>query len=233
MNYDSREEQLFHKRHQNLEYLDAYYTQTFEDCNHETFHAKPDFFDHDLNCFIEFKCYQLNTVKSQEDYDTKWGKQKKYLSPYNYNMSLLKYGWNHSIIKQSIVASTLRANDLNYLLVFKDNTELSTQSKNKMNKLLLPWCYESDLNPPSLSLSERVFDYVEKEKVFILDDMLADPQFKLSELPAIKAELKCLCRPQRLSFERNGNKRPTYLVSIHLDGDSHTDLRNILKAKHA
>ena len=150
MNYDSKEEFNFHKRNPDLEYLSAYYTQTFEDCNHHVFNAKPDFFNHTLNCFIEYKSHQLNTIKSFDDYLTKWDKQQSFIKPHNYYISLLKMGWNHSINKQAIVASTLKADDLNYLLVFKDSTKLSTQSKNKMDKLLLPWCYESDLSTYTL-----------------------------------------------------------------------------------
>lgn len=144
LGYDSQAEYQFHQRNNHLHLItDKPYKTTFYDNKGIAFKAYPDFYDsNNLTC-IEFKSYQLNTqpdkatakrkLKAVQDY-----KGKELL------IDKLHFDWNHSMYKQAKVQSSLSALGFKMLVVFSDNTEITTTNKNKMSALNLTWLYESD-----------------------------------------------------------------------------------------
>ena len=144
--YDSKEECLFHLNNQYLKSIqDKPYKTTFYDEDGTPFKAYPDFWHPESRTVIEFKAHQLNTCKTKAESQQKLDKQeefKGYLKFYD----KLKWGWNHSLYKQAKVQSSLQSLGHNMLVVFADETKISTQNKNLMNKIGLKWCFESELS---------------------------------------------------------------------------------------
>lgn len=143
--YDSEQEELFHQRHPHLiQCADTFYHYTFYDADGSPFQAKPDFYHPTLECWIEFKCHQLNNKKTKQLADESHQKQINYKG-----RDCIKYqldnGWNHSLFKQAKVQSSLKAMGKLMIVIFKDGTKLTTTSKNKMKQQGLEWIYESDL----------------------------------------------------------------------------------------
>jgi hypothetical protein len=147
LKYDSILEREFHERYPDLVYHKSnlkHYQFTFYDFEGFAFKASPDFYCEEKNIVIELKGFQLNNIKtkslsvesllSQESFKGK-------LTPYD----KLKFGFNHSLYKQGTVNRTIRVSNYqyNFLLVFEDKTKISTQSKNKMNKESIDWCFVS------------------------------------------------------------------------------------------
>lgn len=68
-----------------------------------TFRAKPDFYHPEYDAYIEVKDSGLNTMKSpeqaQRSYDSSFSKSEDF--------KRIKFGWNHSCIKNSIVQQIL------------------------------------------------------------------------------------------------------------------------------
>ena len=81
-------------------------------------------------------------------------------------------------------------------------------------------------------LDELIINYMVKEKVWHIHDMLADPRFKPSDRHAVKTLMIELSTKVRLSVERNGCKRPHYWYCPYMKEMSHSNLRKILKAKY-
>ncbi|HBV76937.1 MULTISPECIES: hypothetical protein [Vibrio] len=147
MKYDSTEEQLFHQRNPSLILCaDDFYPYTFHDNDGTPFRAKPDFYCTEWNCWIEFKCHQLNNKKTKLIADTAHQKQIDFKG-----RDCIKYqldhGWNHSLYKQAKVQSSLRAFDKRMIVVFKSSTKLSKQSQNKMSNEGMEWFFEDDFHP--------------------------------------------------------------------------------------
>tara|TARA_Y100000588_G_C14097302_1_gene857185 strand:- start:384 stop:860 length:477 start_codon:yes stop_codon:yes gene_type:complete len=143
--YDSLAECKFHLNNKHLNLItDKPYKMTFYDENGEAFTAYPDFYDPKSQLVIEFKDYKLNThttKKSSEERKQQIEGFKGKLS----RLDKLNHGWNHSMFKQAKVQSSLAAKGFKMLVVFSDDTKLSTTNKNKMDKLGLEWCYEREL----------------------------------------------------------------------------------------
>jgi len=145
LSYDSAIEENFHQQYPNLIYHadnHKHYPFTFFDDDGEKFKAAPDFYCNERNLVIELKGFQLNNVKNKSASKDKLQTQLEFngdLKPYD----KLRYGFNHSIYKQGAVNRTISASNYQYkfLLVFTDNTKLSAQSKNKMIKEQIDWCY--------------------------------------------------------------------------------------------
>ena len=142
--YDSVAESTFHSKHSHLNLItDSFYNHNFTDESGITFKAKPDFYDPDTNTYIEFKSHQLNTkptkLKAKSDLQRVVDYKGKELL-----IDKLKHDWNHSLYKQAAVQQTLSVNNSKMVVIFSDNTKLSTQSKNKMCSLGLEWFYEAD-----------------------------------------------------------------------------------------
>lgn len=148
--FDSKEEQHFHHRNPKLVPSQKnYYPITFRDSEGTSFRAKPDFIYKD-QIYVEFKSCQLNNkpTKFKADYD--YHKQVKAgFSKRKRSLQLL-HQWHHSVIKQGIVARALQGH---YLLVFKDNTKLTTQAKNKLEHEQVPWCYEKEMQEKLLQMA--------------------------------------------------------------------------------
>ena len=142
IDFDSKEESEFFYRNDSVLTLcsDSYFPCTFKDSNNETFRARPDFMYNGI--YIEYKSHQLNTSSSRLDAITKWENQQHWIAPRHRAYNKLKIDWNHSVYKQGIVA---RAYPDNFLLVFKEGTKLSTQSKNRMKEQEITWCYEPEM----------------------------------------------------------------------------------------
>lgn len=142
--YDSIEEQNFHIRNPHLRQLnDQHFNNWFTDTDGVAFKAMPDFFDDSTKTYIEFKCHQLNTKQTKSDSESRLQKIQDFKG-YLPNNDLLNNGWNHSMYKQAIVQQTLALNGEKMIVVFKDNTKLTTRNKNLMTKIGLEWLYESE-----------------------------------------------------------------------------------------
>ncbi|WP_417585161.1 hypothetical protein [Nitrincola sp.] len=141
--FDSNEEYKFFTRNtEKLSPAQSYlYPNSFEDSEGCTFWAKPDFIYQDT-IYVEFKCYKLNNKKTQDHADESWSKQRHWITRKNRQQKLLENHWSNSVFKQGIVARHYQGR---FLLVFKDNTKLSTQAVNKMKAEKIPWCYESEM----------------------------------------------------------------------------------------
>lgn len=146
MNYDSKAEQQFHQRNPDLTLAqDEHYLCSFTDTDDYTFRAKPDFWCESTQTFIEFKDYQLNTSSTKTIAKEKLSKLVEFKGR-ELLIDKLKCDWNHSLHKQAIVQNDLFDNHgIRMLVVFSDKTKLSAQSINKMARLSLDWCFESDL----------------------------------------------------------------------------------------
>lgn len=143
--YDSTEEELFHQRHPHLiQCSDNFYSYTFHDIDGAPFKAKPDFYHPELECWIEFKCHQLNNKKTKQLADESHQKQINYKGR-DCTKYQLDHAWNHSLFKQAKVQSSLRAVNKRMIVVFKDGTKLTTTSINKMKQQGIEWIFESDL----------------------------------------------------------------------------------------
>lgn len=142
LNFDSQSEENFFTRNSTIltASTNSFFPDTFKDVDGCIFKAKPDFTYNDI--YIEYKSYQLNTQKSQSHAVQSMEKQQYRVNYKNRNIINLDNGWNHSVFKQGIVA---RKYSNRFLLVFKNNTKLSTQSKNKMGDESINWCFEFEL----------------------------------------------------------------------------------------
>lgn len=139
---DSTAEYLFYTRNNFLlPTQQAYYPDTFEDSNGHNFSAKPDFI-YESKIYVEFKCCQLNNMRSQEHASQRYSSQTYRLTALNRRKIELDTRWSHSRFKQGIVA---RAYPGCFLLVFKDCTKLSTQAINRMNEEQISWCFEAEM----------------------------------------------------------------------------------------
>lgn len=143
--YDSKEECLFHINNSYLKVIsDKPYKTIFYDEDGVPFKAFPDFWHPESQTAIEYKAHQLNNCKTKAESQSKLDKQKDFRSKLTF-FDQLKWGWNHSLYKQAKVQSSLKSLGHNMLVVFADDTKLSTQSQNKMKKENLIWCYESEI----------------------------------------------------------------------------------------
>lgn len=147
--FDSTAEQLFSDRHPNLVRDNSYLPCIFTEINVDegatkpkTFNAKADFRDLDTRTIIEFKCRQLNYMKTQKQADKQFTERSKFSK--NTAFINLECGWNHSVYKHAAVAKMLKELGYKYLIIFTDDTTLTTQARNKMKSLDIQWCYESD-----------------------------------------------------------------------------------------
>ncbi|MEZ8383483.1 MULTISPECIES: hypothetical protein [Vibrio] len=144
--YDSKEECLFHLSNPYLKSIqDKPYKTTFYDEDGTPFKAHPDFWHPESKTVIEFKAHQLNTCKTKAESQQKLDNQQEFRGKLTF-FDKLKWGWNHSIYKQSKVQSSLNSLGHSMLVVFSDRTKLSTRNKNLMNKISLKWCFESELS---------------------------------------------------------------------------------------
>lgn len=141
--FDSNEEYKFFTR--NTDTLSPaqseLYPDRFKDSEGSTFWAKPDFI-YQNTIYVEFKCYKLNNKMTQEHAEESWDKQRHWITPKNRQQKLLENHWSNSVFKQGIVARHYQGR---FLLVFKDNSKLSTQAINKMAVQQITWCYESHM----------------------------------------------------------------------------------------
>lgn len=140
--YDSLAEEEFHARHPELIHHTNNYSCWFKDGSGATWRAKPDFWDPSAQCYIEFKCHQLNSKLTKLEAEQKLQAVTEFKKKY-YLIDKLNNAWNHSYVKQSIVQRTLRENGINMIVIFSDKTKLSPQFKNKMKLIGLHWEYES------------------------------------------------------------------------------------------
>jgi len=148
LKYDSILEREFHEQFPDLIYQEdnlKHLPFTFYDSDGVSFKASPDFYFKQRNIVIELKGHQLNTIKSKKDSTEKMHYHRsrfRELTPYHQ----LKYGFNHSLFKQGAVNRTLRLSNYQYqfLLVFADGTELTTQAKTKLTEEKVDWCFASD-----------------------------------------------------------------------------------------
>lgn len=139
--YDSLAEHAFHKRHPELVMVKGTFQNEFHDGT-QTFQACPDFWDPSAQCYIEFKCHQLNNHLTKSEAAQKLQSAIEFKG-HELLIDKLKHGWNHSYIKQSIVQRALAEKGIHLVLVFADKTKLSTQSKNRMKLAGLKWQYET------------------------------------------------------------------------------------------
>ncbi|MCY9871809.1 hypothetical protein [Vibrio barjaei] len=152
--YDSKEECLFHLNNQYLKSIqDKPYKTTFYDEDGTPFKAYPDFWHAESQTAIEYKAHQLNTCKTKADSQQKLDNQQEFRGKVTF-FDKLKWGWNHSLYKQAKVQNSLESLGHKMLVVFADETKLSTQNKNKMAKANLTWCWESEL-PEHLNLTSE------------------------------------------------------------------------------
>jgi hypothetical protein len=142
--YDSKEECLFHLNNPYLKSIQSQpYKTTFYDEDGSPFKAYPDFWHAESQTAIEFKAHQLNTCKTKAASQSKLDNQQKFRGKLTF-FDKLKWGWNHSMYKQAKVQSSLAALG-HKMVVFADETKISTQSKNRMDKIDLTWCFEYEL----------------------------------------------------------------------------------------
>lgn len=146
--YDSKIEEQFHRKHPDLIYVSdnhQYFPQTFYDASGAPFKATPDFYDRERNLVIELKGRQLNNVKTKVSSQENLQKQQSYKGCLS-SFDQLKYGFNHSVFKQGKVCRGLRDSNYQYslLIVFTDDTKLTTQAINKMKSEKLDWCFVTD-----------------------------------------------------------------------------------------
>ena len=151
MTFDSLAEEAFYYRNSNLltRPTKTDFPITFYDAEETPFTAKYDFLTN-TGIYIEFKARQLNNIETKRDSILALKAQEKYTNSKNRDYKRLTLGWNHSIFKHSIISSVYGSK---YLLVFKDSTKLSTQSKNKMTSLGINWIYECELEDTLAILS--------------------------------------------------------------------------------
>jgi hypothetical protein len=97
------------------------------------------------NLVIELKGRQLNNVKTKVSSQENLQKQQSYKGCLS-SFDQLKYGFNHSVFKQGKVCRGLRDSNYQYslLIVFTDDTKLTTQAINKMKSEKLDWCFVTD-----------------------------------------------------------------------------------------
>lgn len=138
--FDSKAEQDFYHRYSDFieTAQDQFFPCIFNDSNGHYFRAKPDFTYKGI--FIELKSRKLNGSKTQQHAEERYSKPL----PFKEVSILHKLDtqWNHSRFKQGIVARTYPGE---FLIVFKDNTPLSTFAINRMAEEEIPWCYESEM----------------------------------------------------------------------------------------
>ncbi|EOG9060647.1 hypothetical protein ACLK5F_001398 [Vibrio fluvialis] len=145
MQYDSKEEELFHQRHPELILCSGKpYNYTFFDDEGSSFRAYPDFYSETLDCYIEFKSHQLNNKKTKSAAEKSHQKQINFKGR-DCTKYQLDHGWNHSLYKQAKVQSSLKSLGINMIVVFKDGIKLTIQAINKMNANGLKWYREEDL----------------------------------------------------------------------------------------
>jgi len=138
--YDSDIEQNFHLQFPFLELVnDTFFDKTFRDTENTPFKAKADFTCPITGLVIELKGYQLNNIK------TKSASNNRQLNITNFKgwltpKDLLETGFNHSLYKHSIVSKEIP----NYAIVFKDDTKISSTSKNKMVKENINFMFAKD-----------------------------------------------------------------------------------------
>ena len=151
MTFDSLAEETFYYRNSHLltRPTKTDFPVTFYDSEETPFTAKYDFLTN-TGIYIEFKAHQLNNIATKRDSILALKAQEKYTNNSNRDYKQLKLGWNHSSEKHSIISSVYGSK---YLLVFKDSTKISTQSKNKMTSLGINWIYECELEDTLAILS--------------------------------------------------------------------------------
>lgn len=151
MTFDSSAEEAFYTRNSHLltRPVKTEFPTTFYDDEETPFTAKYDFLTN-TGIYIEFKARQLNYIETKRDSILALKAQERYTNNRNRDYKRLLLGWNHSIYKHSIISSIYGSK---YLVVFKDNTKISTQSKNKMTSLGINWIYESELESTLAILS--------------------------------------------------------------------------------
>lgn len=146
-NFESAQEFHFYERNRKIitPASDSFFPTPFYDSEGKLFNAQPDFLYKGL-IWIEFKCFQLNNYEPQSRCFELLTDKSKFSSSLNYLK--LKYHWSNSIYKQAAVSEAYPSH---FLIVFKDQTKLSTQSKNLMNRLGINWCFEQEM-PQRLEL---------------------------------------------------------------------------------
>ena len=142
MTFDSLAEEAFYCRNKDIITLpsDRSFSTTFTDSDNQTFSAKYDFESLSGFYLIEYKCKQLNTIETRSMCLERFNRVSRYVKDKEYWRR--EYSWSNSIFKHKIIQDTLEGH---YLLVFDDSTVLTTRFINKMNKIGLNWCYESEL----------------------------------------------------------------------------------------
>ena len=149
MKYDSILERKFHEQFSDLVYHEnnlKHYPITFYDLEGTPFKASPDFYCKKRNIVIELKGSQLNTNKTKLKCTQKIQYQLNRFGSKEEKYYRLKNGFNQSIFKQGIVNRSIRSSNyqFQFLLVFTDDTKLSTQSKNKMKAEKIDWCFANE-----------------------------------------------------------------------------------------
>jgi hypothetical protein len=149
LKYDSILERKFHEQFPDLIYHEnnlKTFPYTFYDEDGVAFQASPDFYCEQRNIVIELKGSQLNTHKTKLVCAEKIQYQLNRFGNKEEDFYLLKHGFNQSLFKQGIVNRGIRSSNYQYqfLLIFTDDTKLSTQSKNKMAVEKIDWCYVSE-----------------------------------------------------------------------------------------
>jgi len=174
--YDSKDEKSFHEKFPHLRRNESTsFPLVLEDGS--PYNSTPDFYCPLLNMIIEFKSHQLNNVVSLS---TSLAKQEQELEYKGYVSSYfkLKSGFNHSICKQGLTADYVASKTKHkFSIIFKDDTKLSTQSKNKMSLNNIPWLYESQYYEqllkilPSMGIEYRRikkrYDKLERENTLL------------------------------------------------------------------
>ena len=150
--FDSEAERSFYARNSDIITLpsDRSLSTTFTDSDNQTFSAKYDFESLSGFYLIEYKCKQLNTIETRSKCLERFNRVSRYVKDKEYWRR--EYSWSNSIYKHKIIQDSL---DNNYLLVFDDSTVLTTRFINKMNKIGLNWCYESELRDLLQSAKSR------------------------------------------------------------------------------
>jgi len=148
LKYDSILERKFHEQFPDLVYHEnnlKHYPFTFYDSDGVAFKASPDFYCEERNIVIELKGRKLNNVATKKLSIDKLASQEQYNGKLTDYHKLL-FAFNHSLYKQATVNRAIRDSNYqyNFLLVFEDKTDLTTQSKNKMKKEGIDWCYASE-----------------------------------------------------------------------------------------
>jgi hypothetical protein len=148
LKYDSILEQKFHEQFSDLIYHENnfnHYPLTFYDAEAVGYKATPDFYCDQRNIVIELKGHQLNNTKSKLLSNSKLQNQQSFRGSLT-TFDHLRYGWNHSRYKQGTVNRCIRSSNYQYqfLLVFTNDTKLSTQAKNSMAKEKIDWCFASE-----------------------------------------------------------------------------------------